>query len=105
MGDVVRGLADPEVKAIVLGEVEQKTDLKGLIQLIQAKEYGKSSTATPAASVSEFSPAGKRKCFNCGGAHKGGKDNCPANGRKCNNCSKLGHFAKVCRTCWSRQGS
>ena len=104
MGDVVRGLADPEVKAIVLGEVEQKTDLKGLIQLIQAKEYGKSSTDTPAASVSELSPAGKRKCFNCGGAHKGGKDNCPANGRKCNNCSKLGHFAKVCRTCWSRQG-
>lgn len=59
-GDVVRGLADPEVKAIVLGEVNQKTNLKGLIQLIQATEYGKSSIATPAASVSEISPVIKR---------------------------------------------
>ena len=98
MGDVVRGLADPEVKAIVLGEVEQKTDLKELIKLIQAKEYGKSSTSAATVSVSELSPTEKRKCSYCGGVHKGGKDNCPANGKKCNNCSKLGHFAKVCRS-------
>ena len=28
MGDIVRGLADPEVKTIVLGEVEQKNGLE-----------------------------------------------------------------------------
>ena len=28
MGNLVRGLSDPEIKSIVLGEVEQKMDLK-----------------------------------------------------------------------------
>ena len=44
MGDLVRGLADAEVKTHVLGEVEQKTDLEELIKLVQAKEYAKQST-------------------------------------------------------------
>ena len=39
MGDIVRGLADPEIKAAILGEVEQHTVLDDLVKLIHAKEY------------------------------------------------------------------
>ena len=41
----MRGLADPEIKAIVLGEVEQKTQMEDLVALIQAKP--KSMVAHP----------------------------------------------------------
>ena len=54
MGEVVRGLADPEIKAIVLGEVEQKTQLDDLITLIQAKEYGRGNASSTSSSVSSF---------------------------------------------------
>ena len=49
---MVQGLADPEVKTIVLGEVEQKTELNELIKLIQAKEYAKLLGGTGSAVVS-----------------------------------------------------
>ena len=45
MGNLVRGLSDNEIKSIVLGEVQQETELNGLIKLIQAKEYGHLSTS------------------------------------------------------------
>ncbi|XP_044174258.1 uncharacterized protein LOC122957876 [Acropora millepora] len=37
------------------------------------------------------------KCRNCGGTYPH-KDLCPARNKKCTSCSKLNHFAKVCRT-------
>ena len=42
MGELVRGLADPEIKQLVLSEVDQIKDLATLVKLIEAKEYGKS---------------------------------------------------------------
>ena len=72
MGDIVRGLADPEVKTIVLGEVEQKTDLNELIKLIQAKEYAKLSGGTGSAVVStlnENKTKDFKKCQNCNTEH------------------------------------
>ena len=78
IGDIVRGLADPEIKAIVLGEVEQKSDLTDLITLIQAKEYGRlSSCASPSINtvISSVTPSGgTRKCSNCGRQHKLGSN-------------------------------
>lgn len=48
-----------------------------------------------------------RHCYGCGGPflHKG---TCPAVGKRCSNCSKLHHFAKMCRSapaCGSVPGS
>ena len=43
-------------------------------------------------------PKGDKRCFNCGGPFPHLKDKpCPAKGKSCNKCSKLGHFASVCR--------
>ena len=97
MGDLVRGLADPEVKTIVLGEVKPKTDLKTILKLIQTKEYAK-STSSPQV-VSEVT--GESEVYNCrysGGMHKKCIDNCLDTDKTCRNCSKTSHFAKVCRS-------
>ena len=37
------------------------------------------------------------KCGYCGRSHARGKINCPAANVRCDNCTKLGHFAAVCR--------
>ena len=72
--------------AVVLGEVKQKTKLKGLIELIQAKEYDRLSTSKEAY-VSEVwrKNRGLRLCPNCGGDHEKGatsKEHCPAKNKK-----------------------
>ncbi|XP_062702035.1 uncharacterized protein K02A2.6-like isoform X1 [Aedes albopictus] len=39
------------------------------------------------------------ECFRCGRKnHYGNDPKCPARNQKCNKCSKIGHFAKRCRT-------
>lgn len=41
----------------------------------------------------------RRNCSNCGSkSHASGAPQCPARGQTCRNCSKLNHFAKVCRS-------
>ena len=101
MGDLVRGLGDAEIKSTVLGEVEQKSTLKDLIELIQAKEYGRNSVmqAPTINAVSNQTP--RKSCPNCGGSHAKGttwKEFCPARDKHCTKCEKIGHFAKVCRS-------
>ena len=78
---------------IVLGEVEQRTDLSELVQLIQTKEYAISLTASPVVVNKVMKSKGKpEKCRYCGKNHLKGKENCPAAGAKCNNCDKTGHM-------------
>ena len=40
-------------------------------------------------------PSQSYKCQRCGYTHE--KKKCPAFGKKCRNCSKLNHFAKMCK--------
>ena len=100
MGDVVRGLADNEIKAAVLGEVEQWTNLEDLVSLIQAKEYGRTSTSMQNTSMSAVGAKDPIICPNCGGNHREGdtwREFCQAAKKVCRNCDKIGHLAKVCR--------
>ena len=39
-----------------------------------------------------------RRCRYCDGHHGESKESCPAYGQKCRKCSKLHHFAKVCKS-------
>ena len=83
-----------------MGEVEQKTELDGLIKLIQAKEYAKTSTAVDSPSVNALKQ-GVKLCTNCNTEHVRGSNwrkHCPANGKKCNDCKKIGHFAVCCKS-------
>lgn len=38
----------------------------------------------------------RKPCGNCGSFHR--PRSCPAYGKHCDNCSRLGHFAKCCRS-------
>lgn len=38
----------------------------------------------------------RKPCGNCGFSHR--PRSCPAYGKKCDNCSRIGHFAKCCRS-------
>ena len=101
MGELVRGLADTDIKTIVLGEVEQKTELDELIKLIQAKEYAKSSTSAASTSVNALSFTDNDPCPNCAGTHTkapGWRESCPAKGKKCLDCKKIGHFKAACKS-------
>ena len=98
MGELVRGLADPEIKQLVLSEVDQIKDLATLVKLIEAKECGKRSSM----STGDLNAVNKstKQCGNCGTNHprsKDWKDKCPAAGKECNQCGIVGHFGKVCR--------
>ena len=99
MGELVRGLADPEIKQLVLSEVDQIKDLATLVKLIEAKEYGKRSS-TGTGDLNALTKTGK-PCGYCGSNHsnsKDWKDKCPAKGKECSKCGKLNHFAKMCRS-------
>ena len=80
---------------------------------IQSNSYGQSpSTSFPTAAIKDADGAAKketdevaakissipsRKCFFCGGpVHP--RIECRARNATCNKCSKIGHFAKVCRS-------
>ncbi|CAB3981208.1 Transposon Ty3-G Gag-Pol poly [Paramuricea clavata] len=41
---------------------------------------------------------GKQSCFRCGKKQFHSREKCPARNSMCNKCSKVGHWAKVCRT-------
>ena len=43
-------------------------------------------------------PRQDRKCYSCGGPFPHSRNKpCPAKGKACGNCSRLGHFASLCR--------
>ena len=99
MGDLVRGLHDLEIKSIVLGEVQQETELKGLIKLIQAKEYGRTSAIQQSSINAVSNSHSEGPCPNCAKRHKKGqtwKEHCPAKNKPCSECKKIGHLKAAC---------
>ena len=38
-------------------------------------------------------------CHRCGYSHQ--QNNCPATGQRCHKCNGIGHFAALCRTCYT----
>ncbi|KAI8514170.1 hypothetical protein Bbelb_084940 [Branchiostoma belcheri] len=65
------------------------------------KYSGQTKTAhqsrAPGARPKQDRPQTKTTCRNCGGIFPHGPQGCPARNQKCLFCSKLNHFAKVCR--------
>jgi hypothetical protein len=54
-----------------------------------------------------FNPAYQRvsgNCYFCGNSHPQGRQFCPAANIQCFNCSKMGHLAKMCRSCSTAAG-
>ena len=58
-----------------------------------------SATGAPFKDQTPNPPRQDRKCFNCGGSFPHSRNKpCPAKGKTCGNCSKMNHFASVCKS-------
>ena len=91
---------------------ERDLTLHKTIQMCQIHEAAEKHSAQVAEDheVNAIRPKGKssvtpsKPCGYCGRKHAPHKEACPAFGKKCTSCSKLHHFAKVCRSTRQQSG-
>ncbi|KAL8611232.1 hypothetical protein ACOMHN_013663 [Nucella lapillus] len=85
---------------------EKALDLHKAIQICQIHEAAEKHTVQ-VSEDHEVNTISQKKKFNappikscrfCGRSHPAKKEECPAYGKKCSSCSKMHHFAKVCRS-------
>ena len=93
-------LASPSYQQhTVLAQQLQRTDLSS--QVSPPTDYSTTDDSLPVQQMSRQRPTvgPRRSCGNCGSnSHDTRASQCPARGQVCRNCSKLNHFAKVCRS-------
>jgi len=70
------------------------------VDFVKRKYTGNTERHTPNNNQTRKPPdydrSDRKPCGNCGSHHR--PYSCPAYGKACDNCSKLGHFAKYCRS-------
>ena len=92
-------LTSPARQHNVLAQQLQHTDLSSHVS--PPTDNSPADDSLPVQQMSrQRPPAGpRRNCGNCGSnSHDTRASQCPARGQVCKNCSKLNHFAKVCRS-------
>jgi len=104
---IVAGVLSPEIREKLLNEGDTLTMDKAIEISAKYEATRQCLKSMASASSEENVDALKKKkpqqqkqeeivnCRNCGGNHK--KMKCPAFGQKCHNCSKVNHYASVCR--------
>ena len=63
----------------------------------RGRERREQNNKSTAKSCSKDFP-NKQSCFRCGKNPSQSRERCPARNSTCNKCSKIGHWAKMCRT-------
>ena len=117
--NLVRGIADPEILADLLGDPKTDRTLEEIILFVSQKEQAKATRTAVgdcAAPISTLknSPAPRwnssrqGKCWACDGQNHGPRNDkltrerlCPAWNNTCNKCNIKGHFNKCCNKCIS----
>ena len=118
--NLIRGIADPEILADLLGDTKTDRSLDETVAYIAQKEQGKSTrsvvgdsagaiqSTTGTQSQAPKTPASKSPCWACGGsAHSQRNDRnarsqyCPAWSFTCTKCSVKGHYSANCSKCSS----
>ena len=116
--NLIRGLADPEILADLLGDNKINRTLEETINFVAQKEQGKATKSalgectaatysTPRQNTLKASASGHgRKCWACGNPSHGPKNDkatrekkCPAWTSKCSKCNIKGHFSRNCSKC------
>ena len=81
-------------------ELRSKSDLRNNdIDSIRSAKYKRreqNNKSTGKSSLKDFQ--NKQSCFRCGKNPSHSKERCPARNSTCNKCSKVGHWAKMCRS-------
>ena len=115
---MIQGLADNDIRDLVLGEPEKSLD--DTVKFVEGKESGKSSNrlmsgVTPTVNKitpfqklkftkdSEEESSTKEKCSNCGLRGHGSREedrrkHCRAYKETCARCKKVGHYKRCCRS-------
>ena len=115
--NLIRGIADPEIMADLLGDTKTDRTLDETVQFIAQKEQGKatqSAVGDQTFAMSQphkpktFKGAPKSTCWACKGPSHGPKNDkearsarCPAWSFTCNKCSVKGHYPSSCTKCIS----
>ena len=112
LDNLIRGLADDDIKKKVLAIPEENLTLEKVLQFVQAEEIGKLSLSDSkvlelVAWLSEYKLRQKvegfpeqqvfKGCRFCAGKSRHSKDKCPANEKKCHDCELIGHFKRQCK--------
>ena len=109
LDNVIRGLADEDIKKKVLAMPEENCTLELVLKFVQAEEIGKLSLSDSkvfesVAGVSEYKKKQKeegtkvfRGCNYCGDEKRHSKENCKAKKITCYKCGVIGHFKIRCK--------
>ena len=121
--NLIRGLADPEILADLLGDPKTDRSLEDVVNFVAQKEQGKATrsavcdttgaikqvrdTSQPKAPKPNYKVDSKgRCCWACGGPSHGQKNDrntraqkCPAWASTCSRCNIKGHLSKMCSKC------
>ena len=104
---LVRGIADQEILADLLGDEKSDRLTSDIVDFIARKEQAKSECGTVAGDSTAArviaQKQGGRPCGGCGGPDHGGRaqrlNNCPAKYTTCERCQVKGHYTKKCIKC------
>ena len=113
--NLIRGIADPEILADLLGDTKTDRTLDETVTFIAQKEQGKATktvvgdTAGAMQSQAQTSRSpSKSSCWACGGKGHGPRNDrnarskhCPAWSHTCSKCSVKGHYSNKCSKCSS----
>ena len=119
--NLIRGIADPEILADILGDAKTDRTLEQTVDLIAQKEQGKSTRAAVGDSTSamsqtnsysknrtkpQYQAGSSEKCWACGGQSHGKLNDrntrtrlCEAWSSTCTKCSIKGHYPSCCSKC------
>ena len=103
---LIRGLADQEILAELLGDEKTDRTLDQIVGFIARKEQAKQEqgvVTTGSSNAAVHQPNGNRSCRQCLGKDHGSRaqrlKECPAKEVTCDRCNVKGHFSKACIKC------
>ena len=122
--NLIRGIADPEIMADLLGDTKIDKTLEETVNFIAQKEQGKATRTVVGDNLGAISHPTRpevdqrtpqntlgRKCWACGGPSHGPTNDkntrakhCPAWQSTCPKCSVRGHYSVSCRKCTDCHG-
>ena len=105
---LVRGIADQEILADLLGDEKSDRTTKEIVEFIARKEQAKIERETvssdaPSVAAASVPGRGDRRCRGCDGQDHGSRSKrlkeCPARDVICERCKIKGHFTRKCIKC------
>ncbi|KAK3726579.1 hypothetical protein QZH41_011039 [Actinostola sp. cb2023] len=99
-------------KTLHYSKNSRETQVQEVNKVYEKKAYSNRSTTQNRFASKPFNVSSDQRqsvdsnnCQYCGYNHKSPRSACPASGKTCNACSKIGHFARVCKNPTDKENS